>query len=381
MSSSDTKSSHAPPIIRQLNLFLDEHGLIRTKGRFALDFSLILLPRHSRFIDLLVLDSHERLHHIGVGGTIVAIRQRFWIPSVRSVARRLLHKCPTCKRVTGRPYLLPTPSELPQFRLDTSNPPFSNIGIDFTGHFLVKDYHNNHRKFYICLFTCLTTRAISLELVEDLTTLSFLQAFRRHCSIFSTPRFILADNAQTFRCAEQNLAQLLSLFDSPAIQHTLAHKRITFRYISARSPHWGGAYERLIGLTKTCLKKVLGRSLVTFSELSTLLKEIQAVLNDRPLTYINSDIHDLQPLTPSQLLFGYNTTPLPYPPYDASEPFDPTFGDKNDILRAHTRRSALYHHFSSRFCKEYLSFLREIHSLHHRKQIIMKTLSTLVILF
>ena len=121
-------------------------------------------------------------------------------------------------------------------------------------------------------------------------------------------------------------------------------------------------------MTKTCLKKVLGRSLVTFSELSTLLKEIQAVLNDRPLTYINSDIHDLQPLTPSQLLFGYNTTPLPYPPYDASEPFDPTFGDKNDILRAQTRRSALYHHFSSRFCEEYLSFLREIHSLHHRKQ-------------
>ena len=232
----------------------------------------------------------------------------------------------------------------------------------------MKDYHNNHRKVYICLFICLTTRAISLELVEDLTTLSFLQAFRRHCSIFSTPRFILADNAQTFRCAEQNLAQLLSLFDSPAIQHTLAHKRITFRYIPARSPHWGGAYERLIGLTKTCLKKVLGRSLVTFSELSTLLKEIQAVLNDRPLTYINSDIHDLQPLTPSQLLFGYNTTPLPYPPYDASEPFDPTFGDKNDILRAQTRRSALYHHFCSRFCKEYLSFFREIHSLHHRKQ-------------
>ena len=106
----------------------------------------------------------------------------------------------------------------------------------------------------------------------------------------------------------------------------------------------------------------------TFSELSTLLKEIQAVLNDRPLTYINSDIHDLQPLTPSQLLFGYNTTPLPYPPYDVSEPSDPTFGDKNDILRAQTHRSALYHHFSSRFCKEYLSFLCEIHSLHHRKE-------------
>ena len=173
-SSSNAKRSHAPPITRQLNLFLDENGLIRAKGRFDLESLLILLPQHSRFTDLLVLDYHECLRHIGVGGTLAAIRQRFWIPSVRSVARRLLHKCSTCKRVTGRPYRLPTPSELPQFRLETSNPPFSNIGIDFTGHFLVKDYHGNHRKVYICLFTCLTTRAISLELVEDLTTISFL---------------------------------------------------------------------------------------------------------------------------------------------------------------------------------------------------------------
>ena len=170
------------------------------KGRFTLDTSLILSPQHSRFLDLLVLDSHEHLHHIGVGGTILTIRQRFWIPSVRSVAHRLLHKCSTCKWVTGRPYLLPTPSELPQFRLETSNPPFSNIGIDFTGHFLMKDYHNNHHKVYTCLFTCLTTRAISLELVEHLTTLSFLQAFRQNCSIFLTPSFILADNTQTFCC-------------------------------------------------------------------------------------------------------------------------------------------------------------------------------------
>ena len=148
--------SHAPLITCQLNLFLDENGLIRRKGCFDLESSLILLPQHSRFTDLLVLDYHERLRHIGVGGTIVAIRQCFWIPSVHSIARHLLHKCSSCKRVTGRPYLLPMPSELPEVHLDTLNPPFSNIGIDFTGHFLVKDYHGHHPKVYMCLLTCLT---------------------------------------------------------------------------------------------------------------------------------------------------------------------------------------------------------------------------------
>ena len=82
-----TTKGTTPPIVRQLNLFLDEKGLIRMKGRFNLASSLILLPQQSRFTQLLVLDYHQRLHHIGVGGTIVAARQRFWIPAVRSLTR------------------------------------------------------------------------------------------------------------------------------------------------------------------------------------------------------------------------------------------------------------------------------------------------------
>ena len=115
------------------------------------------------------------------------------------------------------------------------------------------------------------------------------------------------------------------------------------------------------------MKKVLGRALVTFPELSTLLKEIQAILNDRPLTYVNSNIQDLQPLTPSQLLFGFNITALPYPPSDATELSDPTFGDHSSLSRAQHRRSALYTHFTTRFCRECLSFLREIHSYHQKR--------------
>eukprot|EP00794_Sanderia_malayensis_P016463 gene16463-biopygen12133 len=111
---------------------------------------------------------HHRMHQVGVGGTIVAIRNRFWVPSARSATRRLLTKCVTCKKVTGRHVQLPTPSELPLFRYDTSLRPFSNIGIDFTGNLTVKGRSGDHIKVYLCLFTCLTTRAINLEIVEDL---------------------------------------------------------------------------------------------------------------------------------------------------------------------------------------------------------------------
>ena len=274
----------------------------------------------------------------------------------------MLRTCVTCKKVTGSSYLLPSPAELPKFRLDTVSPPFSNIGVDFTGHFLVKDQRGN-----ICLFTCLTTYAISLELVEDLSTSSFLQAFRRHCSVYSTPRFMLSDNAQIFKCAEKDLQTLLALFDKDTVQQAFAYKRIEFRYIPARSPHWGGVYKRLIGLTKTCLKEVLDRSLASFFQLNTLLKEIQAVLNDHPLTYITSDNQDIQPLMPSQLLFGFSLSSLPYAPHNEARLSDPTFGDRNDINRIYTRRAELYRHFTTRFYKEYLFFLGEIHSLHVKK--------------
>ena len=183
LSTSNTVPAHAPPIVRQLNLFLDEDGLICAKGRFALTSSLILLPQHSRFNDSLILDCHHCMHHISVGGTIVTLRNRFWVPAARVTARRLLCKCTQCQQVTGHHYTLPTSPELPQFRKDMSVCRFSNIGVDFTGHLIVNDRTGNHIKAYICLFTCLTTRAINLEIVEDFSMSSYLQAFPRHCRV------------------------------------------------------------------------------------------------------------------------------------------------------------------------------------------------------
>ena len=164
-----------------------------------------------------------------------------------------------------------------------------------------------------------------------------------------------------FKRAEKDLQILLSHLESPLIQTALTQKRIRFLYIPARSPHWGGVYERMIGLMKSVLKKVLGRSLVMLTELSTLVKEIQAVLNDPPLTVMHPHVHELQPLTLNHLLFGFNVTPLPHPSLDSDE-YDPNFGDSHAISRAQHHRTTLYRHFLQRFHSEYLSLLRETHA-------------------
>ena len=88
-----------------------------------------------------------------------------------------------------------------------------------------------------------------------MTTSSFLQAFRHYCSFFSTPRLLLSDNTQTFKCADQDLEFLLSHFDSLPVGTALAQRQVRFLYIPTRSPHWGWVYKKLIGLVNSTLKK------------------------------------------------------------------------------------------------------------------------------
>ena len=84
------------------------------------------------------------------------------------------------------------------------------------------------------------------------------------------------------------------------------------RFITKRAPWHGGYWERLIGLTKAALKRVLGRAHINLITLQILVVEIENILNNRPLTYVSDDPNDMEPLTPSHLLYGRQITPLPY---------------------------------------------------------------------
>ena len=133
---------------------------------------------------------------------------------------------------------------------------------------------------------------------------------------------------------------------------------VEWRFIPKRAPWYGGFWERLIGLTKMSLKKILGRAFVTLPMLQTLIVEIEAVLNDRPLTYVSSDLGDPEPLTPSHLICGRRITSLPH--QIADEMMDPTYGAP-PVKEMARRQSLLLQHFQSRWRREYLTSLREYH--------------------
>jgi len=120
---------------------------------------------------------------------------------------------------------------------------------------------------------------------------------------------LLSDNAKTFKAAAKEV-KLISR--SEEVQRYLATKGVTWQLIIERAPWQGGFWERVVQSTKRCLKKILGRTSLTFEELRTILVEIEATLNNRPLTYTYDDEEGISyPLTPSQLIYGRQISTLP----------------------------------------------------------------------
>ena len=140
------------------------------------------------------------------------------------------------------------------------------------------------------------------------------------------------------------------------------------RHIPAKSPHWGGMYERLIGVVKMSIKEYLRRALISLSELQTLIKEVQAVVNDRPITFVYHEVNDPEPLTPSKLMYGFDVTALPHPVVDPGELEDEDFNEHDQLNKALKRRSLLFQHFLKRWKSEYLASLRERHVYQSKKR-------------
>ena len=158
---------------------------------------------------------------------------------------------------------------------------------------------------------------------------TFLLEFQRFASRRSLPQVMMSDNTSTFTSAAGELTRLLQ---SENLSTSLAAHEVAWKYIPKKALWFGGFWERLIGLTKISLKKVLGRSHIRLPALQTMITEIEAVLNDRPLTYTSSDIADPQPLTPAHLLYGRKMIQLSHE-CQADDLSDPDYNDNSQLRK------------------------------------------------
>ena len=331
-----TRLSNTPRLmlVRQLRLFLDAKGFLRCGGRIhnaplsdLMKFPYLLPAKHP-LSRLIIWDVHTKLYHSGTNATLTALRQTYWIPAARQYIKSVLRTCVICRLVSGKPYPTPDTAPLPYIRTQDVYP-FTYTGVDFTGALYVQR-GGNEVKVYLCLFTCATTRAVHLEIVQDLTAESFLLTFRKFAGRRSLPRMMISDNGSTYLSAAEELRSLMEL---PEVKEELSRRGVTWKFIPKRAPWYGGLWERLVGLTKSAIKKVLCRCHISLTVLETIIVEIEAVLNDRPLTFVSSELGDVEPLTPAHLLHGRRITYLPHEMVDTDELIDQSYGDTDSIRK------------------------------------------------
>ena len=251
----------------QFGLFQDESQVWRCGGRLHhanLPFSSkhpVILSKTSTLAMLIAHSAHQRVQHNGVKETLTEIRAKYWIIGGRSLIRSIIHKCVTCRRFEGRPFIPPPAPPLPSFRVKEA-PPFAYTAVDFAGPMYLKcKGESSSSKSWICLFTCCVTRAIHLELVPDMTTTTFIRCLKRFAARRGLPRRIISDNAKTFKAAAKLIK---TIFTQKEVQDYLTNFGVEWTFNLEKAPWWGGLFERMVKSTKRCLKddwpsKILSR--------------------------------------------------------------------------------------------------------------------------
>lgn len=292
-----------------------EDGLLKVGGRLQnLDIQCsskhqVILPSKSHVTKLIIRYFHESNGHIGRQQVLAMIRQSYWITRGTSTIKRVIGDCFSCKRQLQNPSTqLMAP--LPQERLTPDKPPFTFVGVDFFGPVFVK-YGRNQCKRYGCLFTCLTTRAVHIEIAYNLNTNSFLAALQRFTSRRGKPKKIFSDNGTNFTSGERELNESIASWNQQKLHDKCLQQNIEWHFNPPYASHMGGVWERLVKSTKRILKALVKEQLLTDEGLLTFMAEAESILNDRPITPVSNDVKDPLPLSPNQLLTMKPSSCLP----------------------------------------------------------------------
>lgn len=308
-----TKSS-----LLKFNPILDVKGILRVGGRLEnsnMPFNSkhpIILPAKSILSILIISELHIKLMHAGATLLMNQIHKGYWMIGLRAMVKHTVHKCIICARQKAQ-----TKSQimgnLPTVRVTPARP-FLNSGCDYAGPFNLRRHRGRNspsEKAYIALFVCLATKALHLELVGDCSTDAFLSAYKRftarrgHCSN------IYCDNGTNFVGANSELQKIKALITNQKHQDIVSkHGSLygtTFHFIPPGAPNFGGIWEAGVKAVKFHLRRVLDQHKLIFEEFYTLITQIEAILNSRPLCALSSDPELYDALTPAHFLIGEPT--------------------------------------------------------------------------
>ena len=343
-------------LLKRLSPILDEDGIVRVGGRLCnadLDFERkhpVILPGKTHVVELLMRDTHVKVGHMGKDAMLCHLRAKFWIIKGNSIARKIVHECLSCRKYHGMPgrQLM---ADLPSQRVNSSKVAFSSVGIDFFGPFYVSVGRRTEKRYGV-VFSCMTTRAIHLEIAHSLNTDSFVNSLRRFICRRGNIEQVFCDNGSNLVRGQKELKLSIDEWNKQKLDDFFKQKNISWSFNPPSASHFGGHYERQIRSVRKILWSVLSEQKLRLNDenLYTIMCEAESVLNGRPLTPVSDDVTSFDALTPNHLLL-----------FDAGVTLPPgIFTDAHSTLDRKWRQvQYLVNLFWVRWRKEYLNTLYE----------------------
>lgn len=313
------KSLSSKSTLLSLNPFLDKDGLLRVGGRLTnsqIEYSAkhpIILPAKHHFTYLLIRHEHLKNLHAGPQLILSNLRQRFWPLRGRQTVRDVLRKCITCFKVAPSKFVQKM-ADLPSSRVTPTERPFVICGVDYAGPYQIKDSKFRNRKFikaYICIFVCFTTKAVHVEVVSDLSTEGFLNAFKRFISRRGLCSHVYSDCGTNFVSADKILSEVSNRAKEPNFKEYLLENKIQWHFSPPRSPHFGGLWESAVRMAKYHLKRVTHNLTFTYEDFYSICVQVESILNSRPLYPLTEEPEDYETITPGHFLIGASLKAVP----------------------------------------------------------------------
>ncbi|XP_077389538.1 uncharacterized protein LOC144026608 [Festucalex cinctus] len=339
--------------LQKLNPIL-QNGLISVGGRLKhseidnLEKSPVILPKGSYVSLLLTRHYHEQVKHQGRHLTEGAIRSAgLWILGGKRLVNSVIHNCVTCRKLRGKQeqqYM----ADLPPERLKAC-PPFTYVGLDVFGPWSITTRRTRggqaESKRWALMFACMSSRAVHIEVIESLDTSSCINALRRFFALRGPAKQLFSDRGTNFIGASKELRK------DNSMQQYLTDQDCRWEFNPPHASHMGGSWERMIGTARRILDSMLLQNKVqlTHEVLCTLMAEITAIINARPLLPVSSDPENPFILSPSMLITQKSCL-LP-PPGD--------FMDKDLYTKQWRQVQALANQFWTRWRREYLPTLQQ----------------------
>ncbi|XP_073821452.1 uncharacterized protein [Musca autumnalis] len=322
---------------------VDDEGILRARGRvlYLNHQDTIILPTMHHVTVLLVRYVHENFHHISHETVINNIKSQYYIPKLRVLYKSIRRSCQHCKNLSANP-VMPQMSTLPKARLASFERPFTYVGIDYFGPLYVTVGRRKEKRWGV-LFTCLTVRAVHIEIAYSLDTSSCVMCINNFIARRGIPNEIYTDNGTNFKATAKIFSPESKAFDLKDTASMLDH--IKWKFNPPAAPHMGGAWERLVRSVKTTVYTICPNANFNDETLRNAMAEAEFIINSRPLTFVSLESCDDEALTPNHLLLG------------SSSGYKPIVTETVDLRLRWRQTQQFSDQFWRRWVKEYMPTL------------------------